>query len=309
MASRRAGVREMGGIVLLNRRLVLKWGASLLALVVLAWLGTVFWQPRGSLPPGPLPWEGWAVRRPFAIADAGALSAPAYTLPAFRQAVVAGAQALVLPLRFTADGEPVVFPPGDLSSSTDGHGDVESFPLADLQQLDAGYRFADLRGAFPFRGHGLQIPLLEEVLAAFPGVPLLIEVVAPSPDPEHLERLARIVKRWEVSGTILLAARSPEVAGALRQLCPAAPAVSTPAETALFRSLARLGLTAAARPVYHLLRIAPPEVTPRLVEAAHDRRLAVLAGPVCSPGEAKRLAELGVDGLILAGKALVPPAQ
>jgi len=38
----------------------------------------------------------------------------------------------------------------------------------DLLSLDAAYHFDPRRG-YPLRGTGVRIPLLEEVLAAFPG--------------------------------------------------------------------------------------------------------------------------------------------
>ncbi|MDI6871749.1 MAG: glycerophosphodiester phosphodiesterase family protein [Bacillota bacterium] len=286
-----------------QRRPILKWLAVLLSAPALAAAGVLLLTPAAPPRVAPFPWQG-TLGRPFLIAAGGAPSAPPYTLPAFRRALADGVQALALPLRFTADGEPVVYPAGDLSATTDGHGAVEALPLADLQTLDAGYRFADPPGAFSFRGHGLQIPLFEEVLAAFPGTPMLVELVDPSPAPAHLDRLARIVKRWEVSGTILLAARSREVAATLRRLIPEAPAVSTPEEAASFLTLARLGLAAFARPAYHLLWAAPEALTARVVGAAHRRRLAVLAGPAASPEEARRLLALKVEGLILTGRAM-----
>ena len=49
--------------------------------------------------------------------------------------------------------------------------------VAELRKIDAGARFTlDGGRTFPFRGQGLRIPALADVLAAFPEMPLLIEL-------------------------------------------------------------------------------------------------------------------------------------
>lgn len=52
-----------------------------------------------------------------------------------------------------------------------------SFSLAEFQTLDAGWGFTQDDGAtHPERGTGLHVPSLEEFLAAFPDVPVLLDV-------------------------------------------------------------------------------------------------------------------------------------
>lgn len=285
-----------------------KPAADALLAGVLAGLAWFAWRSAPQPRPAPLSLPWWRPDRPLVIVAGGAPEAPPYTLPAFRRAVACGAPALEAPVRFTADGEPVVYPGADLAETTDGQGPVGALSLSELQLLDAGHRFADSDGGHPFRGQGLQVPLLEEVLAAFPGIPLFVDVVDPNPAPAHLERLARLVKRWEVSAAMLVAGRSAGVAAALRRLLPEAPAVSTPEEAASFLRLARAGLAGLTRPAFHVLRCGSAPLSARQVAAARRRRLAVLAGPVSSPAEARRLAESGVDALILTGPAaFLPP--
>lgn len=299
----------MGTVIVLHWQRLRWWlGGILLAVIVLAGWGMGLRRPDDSpvLAPFARP-LGVQSAGPLRIVTGGVSDAPPYTLPSLRRALAEGAQALELPLRFTADGEPVVYPAADLASSTDGQGSVESQPLAALQELDAGYRWTARDGQFPFRGHGLQIPLLEEVMAAFPGVPLFVQVVEPSPATGHLDRLIRIVRRWEGTASILLAPRSPEVAAKLRLSFPEAPAVSTPAEASSFLALARWGLAAFARPAYNLLYVPSQGLTARQVEAAHRHRVTVLAGPVGVEAEAARLAALGLDALLVTWPAAVRP--
>ena len=56
-----------------------------------------------------------------------------------------------------------------LERTTDGKGLVRAQSLVDLRALDAGANFSTDGGAtFPFRGQGLRVPTLGEVLWAFP---------------------------------------------------------------------------------------------------------------------------------------------
>src|SRR5690606_36437894 len=48
--------------------------------------------------------------------------------------------------------------------------------VAELAAADAGYRFTDDDGALAFRGRGVGVPTLAQVIEALPGLPLLIEI-------------------------------------------------------------------------------------------------------------------------------------
>ena len=61
----------------------------------------------------------------------------------------------------------------------------------DLQGLDAAYRFDSAHG-FPMRGTGVRIPLLEEVLAAFPQCLLNLDLKQPGMEDLLAAELARL---------------------------------------------------------------------------------------------------------------------
>jgi glycerophosphoryl diester phosphodiesterase len=106
--------------------------------------------------------------------------APENTLPAFELAIRQGADALEMDVRLTRDGAAVVIHDDTLDRTTDRSGPVLAHTLADLRMADAGARFTLDRGrTFPFRGTGVRIPTLAEVLWAFPKVPVLLEVKEP----------------------------------------------------------------------------------------------------------------------------------
>jgi glycerophosphoryl diester phosphodiesterase len=104
---------------------------------------------------------------------------PENTMPSFERAVEMGADAIELDVHLTADGQLAIIHDATVDRTTDGSGDVAAQAMADLQALDAGYRFTDAEGSFPHRGRGLRIPTLLEVLVWLPdGVGLVVEIKA-----------------------------------------------------------------------------------------------------------------------------------
>ncbi|MGH7561432.1 MAG: glycerophosphodiester phosphodiesterase [Gemmatimonadales bacterium] len=106
--------------------------------------------------------------------------APENTLEALELAVSQGADALELDVRLSADGVPVVIHDAALERTTDRRGEVRTLTLAELQAADAGYHFTPDGGrSYPWRGLGVRIPTLAEVLERFPDTPMLVELKTP----------------------------------------------------------------------------------------------------------------------------------
>jgi glycerophosphoryl diester phosphodiesterase len=71
----------------------------------------------------------------------------------------------------------VVIHDATLERTTSGTGAVAEHTLTELRALDAGYRFTRDNGrTFPYRGRGIQLPTLDEVLESFPATPCIIEL-------------------------------------------------------------------------------------------------------------------------------------
>ncbi len=113
----------------------------------------------------------------------GALLAPENTLAAFRAAVERWqTDVLELDVHASRDGELVVSHDPTVQRCTDGHGRIAEHTLEELQRLDAGFHFSPDGGrTFPFRGQGVRLPTLREVLRAFPGTRLNVEVKTEAP--------------------------------------------------------------------------------------------------------------------------------
>ena len=80
-------------------------------------------------------------------------------------------------VRMTSDGELVLMHDITVDRTTNGNGPVSSFTFAQLRALDAGHDFSVDGGlTHPYRGMGLQVATLDEVLMSFPDRRMLIEV-------------------------------------------------------------------------------------------------------------------------------------
>jgi glycerophosphoryl diester phosphodiesterase len=107
---------------------------------------------------------------PLAIAHrGGAGDAPENTLPAFEGAIRMGYRYLETDAHVTRDGVVVAFHDARLDRVTDRSGAIAELTVADVEAADAGYVFsADGGHTFPYRGRGVRIPRLEELLGRWP---------------------------------------------------------------------------------------------------------------------------------------------
>lgn len=108
---------------------------------------------------------------------------PENTMLAFRNAVEwtdetglkRRTQLLEFDIQKTKDGHLVVMHNESVDATTNGTGLVSSLTLEKIRELDAGYRFTLDNGQnFPYRGKGLKVPTLLEVLNEFVPVEGLI---------------------------------------------------------------------------------------------------------------------------------------
>lgn len=107
----------------------------------------------------------------------GSLEAPENTLAAFDNATKLDPEIMLeLDVHKTKDDKLVVFHDSTLARTTDGTGRIEDLLLEELKKFDAGYRFQSEQGEFSFRGKGIRIPTLEEVLVRYPKTRIIIEI-------------------------------------------------------------------------------------------------------------------------------------
>ena len=227
---------------------------------------------------------------------------PENTLGAFEHAVALGVDVLEMDIHTTADGVPVVMHDETVDGTTNGTGPILSFSLAELKELDAGYDWTSDDGqTFPYRGQGITVPTVEEVFAAFPGMPMNIEIKQEVPS--MVAPFCQLIRDYERADRVLVASFHEETIAEFREECPEVATSTGTNETVMLYALSRLFLEAtygapadaAQVPEY---RSGLHVLAPRFVDAAHNRNLEVHAWTINDEADMERMIALGVDGII-----------
>jgi len=227
----------------------------------------------------------------------GSKLAPENTVMAFERAVRDwGADMLEMDVHLSADGEVVVIHDETLDRTTDGVGRVDQTTMSEIRSLDAGSRFVDADGASPFRGRGVTVPTLDEVLDAFPGVRLNVEVKAEA----AAGPLVSVIARHSAEDRVLVAAEwERNRRGARGYPGPWGASRHHVFGFWLAQWLPGGGPYTPGADVFQL-----PEwwrgrrlVTPRFVREAHRRNIPVQVWTVDDPDDMRRLLSWGVDGI------------
>src|SRR5580698_3077089 len=191
----------------------------------------------------------WLERRLIAYAhQGGAWESPSSTLFAIARAVAAGATAIELDVHATADGELVVCHDATVDRTTAARGDIVSFTLAELRQLDFSFWFipgADVtpdRPAedYPYRGRAPDDPAfgiatLREVLEQFPGVVLNLDIKQTAPVVAPYEAtLARLLAEFDRTDDVIVASFLDPATDAFRAVAPHVPTSAGTMATAEF---------------------------------------------------------------------------
>ena len=141
--------------------------------------------------------------RPAVVAHRGASALfPENTLESFRGAIEAGADAVELDVRMTADGVPVIMHDLDVSNTTDGAGFIHQLTLSEVKSLDAS-------GG---QGPRAEVPTLEEALHLLSGrVGVNIEMknmpgepAFDSPKEAAAEAVVRLLNEKTYDGPVLV---------------------------------------------------------------------------------------------------------
>jgi glycerophosphoryl diester phosphodiesterase len=243
------------------------------------------------------------------IAHRGASAyAPENTLEAFDLAVKQGADALELDIRLTRDGAPAVIHDATLDRTTDLTGPVRARTLAELRRADAGHRFTTDGGrTTPYRGAGIRVPTLAEVLWTFPAVPVMVEVK----EPEVQEVVRRVLKEQGAADRVVVAS---EHIGALELFreAPFACGASGPEISELYWAVL---LRRPLPRVRHRLLSVPlryrglPVPTRGFVAAARRLGCPVHVWTVNDPATARRLWARGVAGVVTNVPDAIVPAR
>jgi len=228
--------------------------------------------------------------------------APENTMRAFHRAVDLGVDVLEMDIHQTADGVLVVCHDDTVDRTTDGTGLLREKRLAELQELDAGYRWtADGGQTFPFRGQGIRIPTLEAVLRAFPEMRINVDIKQRAP--AIVVPFVNLIRAYGRAALTMVGSFDEETVTAFRRAAPEVPTAASFGETRRFYILNLLRLSRLHRPVAHAYQI-PEEadgrriLSPHFIRAAHARGQAVHVWTVNEIADMARLIDWGVDGIM-----------
>lgn len=111
----------------------------------------------------------------------GAKLAPENTLAAIDNGVALGSDGIEIDVQLSADGVPVVIHDQTLDRTTDRTGPVRDLKASELARVDAAFHF-EIDGRHPFRGQGIGVPVLDDVLAKHPDTRIIIEMKGGQPE-------------------------------------------------------------------------------------------------------------------------------
>ena len=233
---------------------------------------------------------------------------PENTLPAFERGLALGADGLELDVHLSRDGVVVVHHDRALDRTTNLAGPIAARTAAELASADAAHWFR-AGDAFPYRGRGIGVPRLADVLERHAETRVIIELKA---DSEALAGAAvDDIRRARAIDRVCLGGFARRALCAVRALEPriATSAWREEVRWALYRSW--VGLTP-RRPAYQGFQV--PErsgrtrvVSPRFVSTMRRAGLSVQVWTVDTEADARRLLSWGVSGLITDRPDIVVP--
>ncbi|GCE28911.1 glycerophosphoryl diester phosphodiesterase [Dictyobacter alpinus] len=247
--------------------------------------------------------------RPLIFAhQGGELLAPTNTLAACAVAdAIGGVDFLDIDVHMSRDGQLVGIHDATVDRTTNGQGRVDSYTLAELQQLDAGYHFQDLQGAYSYRGRGVTIPALDEIFQAYASKYYLhfeIKDAYPKSGPSQIEeKLWTLIQRYGAEKRVIVSSFIQDVVTRFQTV--SAGRVATGAgrsEVAAFVLAHKARLPWLYRRRSTILAIPDRNSgvnlqDPHLIDGAHRHGMDLYYWTIDEPAQMRQLINIGADGL------------
>jgi glycerophosphoryl diester phosphodiesterase len=230
----------------------------------------------------------------YVIAHRGiSAKAPENTMAAFRMAAgTANIHMIELDVRLSRDGRPVVIHDRTLQRTTTGNGAVREYPVHELKKFDAGSwfhpSFAEER-----------IPTLLEVLSFVRGKSWVnIELKGDLFSRSHealVQGVVENVRDCEMSDQVLYSSFTHELVASVRRLEPKA---NTGVIYNFYRDFGRSPSKLANRAGASVFVCARRELHRSMIRDVRQHALALYVYTLNSVQDARKMVELGIDGII-----------
>ena len=225
---------------------------------------------------------------------------PENTMVSFQATSDLGVLYLETDIHMTRDGEIVTSHEPDLELVSGKPGVIKDLDYADIAKYDAGYTFSPTGKDFPFRGKGIRVPRLAEVLTAFPKA--IFNIDFKPEDVSLTERAIKVIDAAKMRRRVMLASEFQNRLDEIRALAPEAPTVLGLQEGAAFLQ-AMAANDDNYQPPGEALQI-PTEyysfklATPEFLAFAHRHGLEVHYWTINEEAEMRALLDRGADGII-----------
>ena len=246
------------------------------------------------------------IQRPLVIAHQGGDGIwPGDTMYAFEKAVEIGADVLEMDAHITEDGQIVLMHDEKVDRTTDGTGLIEDLTLSELKNLDAAYKWSNDDGkTFPYRGQGIQVPVLGELFEKFPRMRYVIEIKLTQNPIE--KPLCDLIRNHDMQDKVMVASFHDEAMQNFRRTCPQVATSASRTEVRNFVLFGKVFLSGWIAPQYQAIQ--PPYdpkesmniliMTKRFIREAHAKNIKVEPWTVDEPELMKEYIEWGVDGIM-----------
>ena len=231
-------------------------------------------------------------RPPLIIAHAGGEGlGPANSLVAMQRSMAGGADVLDADLWMTSDGVIVAHHDRNLSSGTDGSGNIDQHTWAEVQTVDlrSGWNGDPI-------GQPVRIASLDQILSAFPEVTISLEIKQATPS--MAKPLCDLLTRHDAVRRVYLSAKDDAVRAEALADCVGSTMVHTVYRDVVAMREAHEDDSTWCAPA----PIGQPPFADNLLNAAnidwsHKRGMAIYTWTVDDPDTLLRLAEAGVDAV------------
>jgi glycerophosphoryl diester phosphodiesterase len=228
---------------------------------------------------------------------------PENTLQAFKSAADLGVDCLETDVHLSRDGVCVIWHDNTLERLTGESGLVSDRTYEELLSMDAGRLFTSNNGeTFPFRGKGVTITTLDDVLKTIPHMRFNVDLK--DNNPELVKEFAKVVRSNKAQNRVLGASFFHNMVKQIRTYIPEIATSFSQKEMTKVVILSKLGLLglsnhfpaqAAQIPEYKgKLRI----ITNSLIKTLHKKGVMIHVWTINDKAEMLRLFKMGVDTIM-----------
>ncbi|MGL6162700.1 glycerophosphodiester phosphodiesterase [Microbulbifer sp.] len=226
---------------------------------------------------------------------------PGNTLLYLQKMAELGVDAVELDLNLTADGHLVLMHDTRVDRITDGSGAIAEMSLAELRRLNIAHNWSPDGKNYPYRRQPLRIVTIDEVFAALPEMPVIIELK--NNDAKAARALCDSIRRFDRHSRVIVSSFHQRVIGEFRRLCPGAATGAATLDALLFYAAQLLRLEWLLKPGYQTMQLPMryygiKVFSPSFLRAARRCKLHLSVWTVNDTADMQHYIDLGVDGIV-----------